>query len=42
MRFRADGYADIRGLVPHDFVFTVGFVLYLVSSAQFVYKEPHS
>ena len=42
MRFRADGYADIHGLVPHDFVFTVGLVLYLVSSAQFVCTELNS
>ena len=37
MRFRADGYADMRGLVPHDFVFTFGLVLYLGSRAQFAF-----
>jgi hypothetical protein len=42
MRFRADGYADMRVLLPLDFVFTFGLVLYLGSSAQIAYANLNS
>ena len=42
IRFRVDGYADIRRQVPHDFVFTLGLVFYLGPSAQVACAELNS